>query len=68
MKQKAIFTPLEKALEQTYLIGMQKIYVLLAVVLIGTVVSSLAQRARTTTSTNMTTTTTNTTTKVISPP
>ena len=69
MKQNLNPTPLEKAKEETYFVGMRKIAVLVAwMLVIGTAVSSFAQRARTTTSTNMITTTTNTTTKVISPP
>jgi hypothetical protein len=69
MKQNLNPVPLEKTKDQTYFVGMSKTIVLLAwMLVIGTVASSFAQRARTTTSTNMVTTTTNTTTKVISPP
>lgn len=69
MKQNLNPTPLEKGKKQTYFVGMRKIIVLVAwMLVIGTATSSFAQRARTNTSTNMITTTTNTTTKVISPP
>ena len=48
---------------------MNKLNLIMAIVLVlGTIASSFAQRARTTTSTNMVTTSTNTTTKVISAP
>ena len=69
MKQNLNQPPLEKGKRQTYLVGMSKLICVVAFVMVlGTVASSFAQRARTTTSTNMVTTTTNTTTKVISPP
>jgi len=69
MKQNLNPAPLEKSKEQTYFVGMNKTIALLAwILVIGTAVSSFAQRARTTTSTNMVTTSTNTTTKVISAP
>ena len=69
MKQNLNQGPLEKRTCQSYSLVMNKISFILAVVLVlGTIASSFAQRARTTTSTNMVTTTTNTTTKVISPP
>lgn len=69
MKQNLNQGPLEKCTGQSYLYVMNKVSLILAVVLVlGTIASSFAQRARTTTSTNMVTTTTNTTTKVISPP
>ena len=66
MKQNLHQGPLEKGKTETYLVGMRNLSILLALFLVlGTAVTSFAQRARTTTSTNMTTTTTNTTTKVI---
>ena len=69
MKQNLNQVPLEKHAGQFYVRSMNKLNLIMAIVLVlGTIASSFAQRARTTTSTNMVTTSTNTTTKVISAP
>ena len=69
MKQNLNQVPLEKHAGQFYVGNMNKLNLIMAIVLVlGTIASSFAQRARTTTSTNMVTTSTNTTTKVISAP